>query len=137
MPPIRQAAGIVLLTKATPHQLLLLKHKARWDLPKGHVDAGEDLVAAALRETEEETGIAAKTIDLDPSFRFQLAYDVEHKKYGRYHKQVFYYLGFIDEPCQVQVTEHIDYRWWPWPPGPIQAETIDPLLAAVKEHVET
>jgi 8-oxo-dGTP pyrophosphatase MutT (NUDIX family) len=135
MPPIRQAAGIVLLTRSRPQQLLLLKHATRWDLPKGHVDDGEDLIATALRETAEETGLDVAEIDLDQSFVYEVAYDVDHQKYGRYHKQVFYYLGYIDQACEIHPTEHIGYRWWPWPPGPIQVETIDPLLAAVQKHL--
>jgi len=101
------------------------------------VDAGEDLISAALRETEEETGINARAIELDRSFEYQIAYDVDHKKYGLYHKQVFYYLGYVDQACEVRPTEHFNYRWWDWPPGPIQQETIDPLLAAVQEHLGT
>lgn len=136
MPRIRQAAGLVLLTRMAPQHLLLLKHKSRWDLPKGHVDPGEELISAALRETEEETGIDAQAIELDPVFEFRVAYDVQHKKHGFYHKQVFYYLGYIERICDIHLTEHLDYRWWPWPPEEsIQPETIDPLLAAVREHV--
>lgn len=45
-------------------QILLIKRKTpntafagMWALPGGHVDYGEDLLAAALRELKEETGI--------------------------------------------------------------------------------
>ena len=36
---------------------LLIRRNGRWDLPKGKVEAGETLLQAALRETEEETGL--------------------------------------------------------------------------------
>ena len=37
--------------------MLLIQRNGRWDLPKGKVEPGETLLQAALRETEEETGI--------------------------------------------------------------------------------
>lgn len=37
---------------------LLIKRNGLWDLPKGHQDPGEDISVTALREVEEETGIA-------------------------------------------------------------------------------
>ena len=42
------------------HSRLLLIHHAkldRWMQPGGHIDAGEDVLAAAIREVEEETGV--------------------------------------------------------------------------------
>lgn len=36
---------------------LMISRNGRWDLPKGHREAGESLEACAARETEEETGV--------------------------------------------------------------------------------
>lgn len=39
-----------------------MRHK--WDIPKGHVEPGEEPIQAAMRETEEEIGFTA----YDPAF---------------------------------------------------------------------
>lgn len=40
------------------NKILLIFRRGKWDLPKGKLDDGEDLVACALREVEEETGLS-------------------------------------------------------------------------------
>lgn len=40
-------------------QLLLMKRRGFWDLPKGKVDDGETIPQAAVREVQEETGLQA------------------------------------------------------------------------------
>jgi 8-oxo-dGTP pyrophosphatase MutT (NUDIX family) len=54
----RLSAGIILV-RETPGGLrwLLLRAYRNWDFPKGLVEAGEEPLAAAIRETAEETGI--------------------------------------------------------------------------------
>ena len=60
------AAGLI-LRRETPkgdRWLLLKARKHReWGFPKGHQEAGESLVATALRECAEETGIALVAFD--------------------------------------------------------------------------
>jgi 8-oxo-dGTP pyrophosphatase MutT (NUDIX family) len=50
-----QAAGGFVYTD--DHQVLLIFRRGKWDLPKGKLDANEDLAACALREVREETGL--------------------------------------------------------------------------------
>ena len=38
-------------------KVLLIFRRGKWDLPKGKLDDGEDLVECALREVREETGL--------------------------------------------------------------------------------
>lgn len=130
-----EAAGLILFTRTDPRQFLLMKHADRWDLPKGHAEPNERLDETALRETWEETGIPPAAISIDEHFRFVMEYYVRGKKRGDYHKRVTYFLGWIAQTLPVELTEHIGYQWWQWPvEGPIQAQTIDPLLTAVREH---
>lgn len=137
MSDIVEAAGLLLFAQTEPLQFLLMQHTDRWDLPKGHSEPGEDLLATALRETEEETGIPPHSITVDPDFQFVIEYDVSGKKRGDYRKRVTYFLGYIEQPLAVNVTEHIGFRWLDWPWGePIQAATIDPLLDHVTRHFE-
>lgn len=43
------------------HVLLIRDPYQNWGLPKGHVEAGEEELEAALREVREETGLADLT----------------------------------------------------------------------------
>ncbi len=132
-----QAAGLAILTEEQPAHFLLLKHKDRWDLPKGHLEKGEDIIVAALRETQEETGIPADDLQLDHAFRFELRYAVQSSKRGQYQKLTTYFLAYLPARRPIVLTEHIAYQWFPLLPAePIQAQTIDPLMKAVRDHIE-
>jgi bis(5'-nucleosidyl)-tetraphosphatase len=128
------AAGLILFTRTEPRRFLLMRHKDRWDLPKGHAEPGESLLDAALRETEEETGIPQHAVEVDSEFEFSLEYFVESSKRGRYPKRTTYFLATLPDVCPITLTEHVGSEWFEWPTGPIQSETIDPLLEAVKQH---
>ncbi len=134
MQKVLQAAGLVIFTRSRPTSFLLLEHKDRWDLPKGHLEPGEELLETALRETHEETGIPASELSVDPSFRYHIQYPVSSKKWGDCLKSVTYFLAFVPSPRAPTLTEHVGYRWFPWPTGKIQTQSIDPLLEAVKHH---
>ena len=49
-------------------EILLIKHRngGHWAFPKGHVEKNETESETALREIQEETGLA---VDLDTGFR--------------------------------------------------------------------
>lgn len=48
-------------------RLLVMHRRNMWDLPKGKVDEGEAIPAAAVREVMEECGL--KSVCIDPDFR--------------------------------------------------------------------
>ena len=57
----RAAGGIVLKNNS----VLSIYRFQRWDFPKGHVEAGETDMQAAIREVMEETGIDGLSISKD------------------------------------------------------------------------
>lgn len=57
---IKAAGGLVWNIEG---QLLLIKRRGKWDLPKGKVDPGESLVNCAVREVKEETGLKDVTLE--------------------------------------------------------------------------
>jgi len=60
-PTVLAAGGVVLDGPPTARRVLVVHRPAYddWSLPKGHVDAGEDPAATALREVREETAVVA------------------------------------------------------------------------------
>jgi mutator protein MutT len=53
------AGGLITNEK---NELLIMFRRGKWDLPKGKVDEGETLEAAAVREVQEETGVKNLTL---------------------------------------------------------------------------
>lgn len=136
--PIVYAAGVLLLTRSTPRQFLLMKHHDRWDLPKGHAEPGECAVQTALREMSEETGILADAVTLDPTFRFRSSYPVTYRDQAgrRFEKRLTLFLGWVDEAVEIGCSEHVGHRWFAWnPPHAIQSQAVDPLLKAAAAHL--
>lgn len=81
----RSAGGVVL--RDGRMLLISLKGGTRWQLPKGRIEAGESAEQAAVREVEEETGVAGTP--LVPLERIEYWF-VEDGK--RIHKTVDFFL---------------------------------------------
>ena len=54
----RTAGGIVFNNTFDKVYLIYKKDRDEWLLPKGHVEEGESIIEAAIRETKEETGLS-------------------------------------------------------------------------------
>jgi bis(5'-nucleosidyl)-tetraphosphatase len=132
-----KSCGVVLFARKPETRFLLMRHASRWDLPKGHVDPGETELECALREFEEETGIDREHVSIDPAFRYSEVYFPSEKRYGmKVEKTLVLFLGWIDEPREVALTEHMGAEWLEWnPPHVIQERTIDPVLSAIAHHL--
>ncbi|KAM5192019.1 bis(5'-nucleosyl)-tetraphosphatase [asymmetrical] [Mantella aurantiaca] len=111
-----RACGLIIFRRVPPAgdiEFLLLQTSYgthHWTPPKGHVDPGEDDMAAALRETEEEAGLQPGQFRLLEGFREELNYQVRGKE-----KTVIYWLAELREAgAQVRLSnEHRDFRWLP------------------------
>lgn len=57
---IIEAAGGMVLNSAG--ELLMMKRRGFWDMPKGKLDEGESIEECAIREVSEETGLKAINI---------------------------------------------------------------------------
>ena len=91
-------------------RILVLRAFKNWDFPKGLVEPGEEQLACAKREVEEETGLSALEFPFGDEFKETLPY--AGNKVARY---------YLAETEEVEVTlpvspelgrpEHQEYRW--------------------------
>lgn len=128
------SCGVLVFDKDS---FLLMRHDKRYDLPKGHVKPGETELQTALRELEEETGIRAEDVELDPDFRYAVTYFPVYKRFGNelVEKTTVIFVAHLKHSVDVQVSEHIAFEWVDWnPPHVIERETINALLAAIEQH---
>ena len=110
MTPVTRAAGAVVFRRSERGiRLLVLRAYQNWDFPKGLVEPGEDNLAAAQREVEEETGLARLDY-LSDAYKETVPY--AGNKVARY------YVAETDaEKIELPVSpelgrpEHHEYRW--------------------------
>ena len=105
------SCGVVVVRHTSEGWLtLLLRAYHHWDFPKGLMEEGEKPMQAALRELQEETGIASAEFDWGER-------SMETGPYSR-GKTARYYLARTDEESVVLgpspdtgEPEHHEWRW--------------------------
>ena len=107
-----KSCGVVLFNS---DKVLLLRHSSissrgggHWDFPKGHMDDGETEIQTALRELEEETGIAH--INVIDGFRDTITYIFSGGR-EQIGKEVVFFIAITKESQVTLSHEHIDYSW--------------------------
>ena len=108
-----KSCGIVVFREKNNERLYLILHypSGHFDLPKGHVEDGENEHQTAIRELEEETGISdIKIID---DYRVPISY--KYRKKGQpSNKQVIFFLGETETEAVKISHEHQDNLWLPY-----------------------
>ena len=122
--PYRPAAGVMLLNaegKVFVAQRLDSTLEA-WQMPQGGLDEGEDAEAGALRELEEETGIAPGHVEIIARSPAELYYDLPDDLVGKMWKgkwrgqrQTWFLCRFTGTDADVNIqTAHPEFRAWKW-----------------------
>jgi 8-oxo-dGTP pyrophosphatase MutT (NUDIX family) len=119
------AGGLV--TRAGRVLLIATAAGRRWQLPKGHIEPGESIEAAAIREVREETGVEGRIRATLPS----IDYFFVDKGGRRVRKHVDYFLlDFVGgDESDFDPKEVDDARWFEW------QEALDRLSHANERRV--
>jgi putative (di)nucleoside polyphosphate hydrolase len=122
--PYRPAAGVMLLNSAGKVFVAqrLDSTLEAWQMPQGGLDEGEDPEAGALRELEEETGIASDKVEIIARCPEELFYDLPDDLVGKMWKgkwrgqrQTWFLMSFTgrDEDIDIETPEP-EFRAWKW-----------------------
>jgi 8-oxo-dGTP pyrophosphatase MutT (NUDIX family) len=110
-PVKHRSAGVVVVRRADGEWwVLILRAYRNWDFPKGLVEPGEKPLAAARRETHEETGLS------DLEFRWGTA-SIDTEMYGDSKVATFFLAESRAGDVALSVNpelghaEHDEYRW--------------------------
>ncbi|HSK31468.1 MAG TPA: divalent cation tolerance protein CutA [Candidatus Limnocylindria bacterium] len=108
------SGGVIYRKHGDDLEIALIHVRNRWGLPKGHVEDGESVEAAALREVREETGLVGKPIrklgDIRYSYRDKTKTGEPIRIYKRVH---FYLLSYVKGDVRDHDHEADDARWFP------------------------
>ncbi len=111
------AGGVVIREGTDGYEVALISVEryddTRWQLPKGHVEEGENLEEAALREVREETGISAEIITPLTTIDYWFFTKRDYRQV-RIHKFVrFYLMRYLSGSTADHDWEVVEARWFP------------------------
>jgi len=137
--PLRSGVGIIVLNK--DNKIFVAKRidnpKDYWQMPQGGVDEGEDFLAAAFRELEEETSI--KNVKLIKEIDEMISYELPNNLLGiiwkgkfRGQKQKWFLMRYLGKDEDINIkTKNPEFLDWKW----IELDEITNVVAAFKLHV--
>ncbi len=117
--------------------VVLHRHRSlqRWLQPGGHVEPGESPAQAALRETIEETGLAAAHPATGPTF---VHVDVHEAARGHVHLDMRYLLTAPDDDPSPGPDESQDVAWFSWDAaGDVADESLAGALRSARSLIGT
>ena len=113
-----------------------------WQMPQGGIDKGEDVREAALRELEEEVGVAAHMVEVIAQSAQPYLYDLPPELLGRVWKGKYrgqeqhWFLGrFLGSDADIDLEAHDppEFNAWRWIAPEQLPELIVPFKRAVYE----
>jgi 8-oxo-dGTP pyrophosphatase MutT (NUDIX family) len=132
----RLSAGVVVVRQARDGWLfLMLRAYRNWDFPKGLVEPGEEPLAAAIREVEEETLIAQLDFHWGHAFLETAPYG--HKKVARYYvAQTTIQAVTLPVRPELGRPEHNEWRWVTFEQGlNLCSPRLDPIMRWAGETI--
>ncbi len=122
--PYRPCAGVMLVNR---HGNIFVGQRLdstleAWQMPQGGIDPGERPRDTALRELQEETGIAPEKVEFIADAGEELYYDLPPELVGkiwggkyRGQRQHWFLFRFTGEDSDIDIqTEHPEFRAWRW-----------------------
>lgn len=137
---VTQCAGIIPLRKGKGgYEVLLLLHRSGsyWGFPKGHIEEEEDVLEAAKREFQEETGLCIEKIIQEKTFIEEYNFEKNGK---RVYKIVYYFPAFVNGEIKLSQNEILEAVWLPisealeklsFPEGKKVCKEVNQLLSMI------
>jgi putative (di)nucleoside polyphosphate hydrolase len=110
-----------------------------WQMPQGGIDKGEEPWATALRELEEETGIAPHLVeriaDCPERLKYDLPDELRPELWGGKYKgqdQDWFLARFLGRDSDINIaTKHPEFREWKW----IDPQQLPDLIVPFKRDL--
>jgi putative (di)nucleoside polyphosphate hydrolase len=134
--PYRPGVGVVLINREG--RVFAGRRHDRfpdaWQMPQGGIDPGEAPLEAALRELEEETGVAPRLVEILAEDRLWRRYDLPESLMdsawgGRFRgqEQKWFAARFLGSDADIDIeTAHQEFVAWRW-------ARVDELLVTIVE----
>jgi len=129
------ARALILREYEGAHEVLLAQNvgKSHAFLPGGHVDPGEGLMHAVVRELDEEIGVSARVVAYLGAVEHQFLTEKGKSRYEVNHV----FLTVLDEPLHEPRSREAHLRFYWCPLTALEEHNLqpEPLRALIARHV--